>query len=464
MDVLGDTREAIAAEKLAVVQPGAPSCSASRSGRRPARAERRRRRRRRRAAATSRSRPRPPRRSSARPVDPHAAAGRHPARPARAPKRAAARDLGRRPQPRRRRLPPAAPAGPGLRARLLDPRRQAAGADARGPLRPGRHARRHGVLATAARSRQGTSPPAPNRISAMSRPFQIRSRPGTVRWPSRAPKGPSSSRAPSIFLPSSVAAATTHSVSEKLSVFALATFVLVADRRRRVRRGLFDRQNPFVIASTFGSTHDFFNSGAWLVIRNLLIFFAARLLGRDASGGSTRTRSAGSRTRGSSGVSCLLGVVVPFFGPFIYMLFRPPEYLDDVRERELEIKAMEDRLVKRDLHCPVCRTEVDSSFLVCPICTTKLKQACVTCKQPLEALWQVCPYCETPVEPTAVALPQFESRRRRRARVAIVPLRGDGAHADPDQAGRRPAQARRRDPRAHRGARLRGRAAASCSR
>ena len=32
MDVLGDTREAIAAEKLAVVQPGAPSCSPRRSG------------------------------------------------------------------------------------------------------------------------------------------------------------------------------------------------------------------------------------------------------------------------------------------------------------------------------------------------------------------------------------------------------------------------------------------------
>ena len=30
--------------------------------------------------------------------------------------------------------------------------------------------------------------------------------------------------------------------------------------------------------------------------------------------------------------------------PLIYMLFRPPEYLEDVRERELEIKAMEKRL------------------------------------------------------------------------------------------------------------------------
>jgi hypothetical protein len=112
----------------------------------------------------------------------------------------------------------------------------------------------------------------------------------------------------------------------------------------------------------------------------------------------------------------MLGVIVPFLGVFVYMLFRPPEYLEDVRERELEIKAMEDRLSKRDLHCPVCRSEVDISFLVCPICTTKLKQACVNCKQPLEALWQVCPYCETQVEPTAVALPTLEPPRRRRAR------------------------------------------------
>ncbi len=90
--------------------------------------------------------------------------------------------------------------------------------------------------------------------------------------------------------------------------------------------------------------------------------------------------------------------LVPYIGPLVYMLFRPPEYLEDVRERELEIKAMEDRLSRRDLVCPVCRSEVDSSFLVCPICTTKLRQACVNCRAPLEALWQVCPYCETPIE------------------------------------------------------------------
>jgi hypothetical protein len=169
-----------------------------------------------------------------------------------------------------------------------------------------------------------------------------------------------------------------------------------------------------VIASTW---HDFFSSGTWLVIRNLLIFFGVVFwiatlawIWKDA-----RRRI---EDPWVVGVSVLVGVVVPFFGPFIYMLFRPPEYLEDVRERELEIKAMEERLARRDLHCPVCRSEVDASFLVCPICTTKLKQSCVSCKQPLEALWQVCPYCETPVEPAALGdLPrlQTQSSRRRRA-------------------------------------------------
>ena len=36
-----------------------------------------------------------------------------------------------------------------------------------------------------------------------------------------------------------------------------------------------------MIASTFGGVHDFFSSGTWQVIRNLLIFF---MLGQNAPG------------------------------------------------------------------------------------------------------------------------------------------------------------------------------------
>jgi predicted amidophosphoribosyltransferase len=48
--------------------------------------------------------------------------------------------------------------------------------------------------------------------------------------------------------------------------------------------------------------------------------------------------------------------------------------------------------------CPVCRADVEPTFLACPVCTTKLKSACRRCKAPLEPLWQMCPYCETPVD------------------------------------------------------------------
>jgi hypothetical protein len=153
---------------------------------------------------------------------------------------------------------------------------------------------------------------------------------------------------------------------------------------------------PFLAATPF---QDFFDSGLWLVIRNLTLFFigvfwlaTAYWVYKDA------------RRRIEDGVlvaiATVLGLVPPFLGPIIYLFFRPPEYIEDVRERELEIKAMEDRLSSRDLHCPVCRAGVDQSFLVCPVCTTRLKQACVNCGQPLEALWQMCPHCATPVGPS----------------------------------------------------------------
>ena len=164
---------------------------------------------------------------------------------------------------------------------------------------------------------------------------------------------------------------------------------------------------------------DFFSAGTWAVIRNLSIFFVGVFW---LSVAFWVLKDARRRIEDPwlVGMATVLGLFPPFVGALIYMLFRPPEYLDDVRERELEIKAMEHRLSSRgELHCPVCRAEVEPSFLVCPVCTTRLRQSCGNCKQPLEALWQVCPYCETPVEPAAVELGKTQSltppRRERSA-------------------------------------------------
>jgi RNA polymerase subunit RPABC4/transcription elongation factor Spt4 len=156
-----------------------------------------------------------------------------------------------------------------------------------------------------------------------------------------------------------------------------------------------------VIASTFSGVHDFFHSSTWYVIRNLAIFFVVVFWVATIY---WVYKDARRRIEDTLIVWVVTAIgVVPFIGPVIYMLFRPPEYLEDVRERELEIKAMEKRLGARDLRCPVCRAEVDEEFLVCPVCTTKLRQACANCHRPLEAAWQVCPYCETPIAPDADA-------------------------------------------------------------
>jgi len=157
-----------------------------------------------------------------------------------------------------------------------------------------------------------------------------------------------------------------------------------------------------VIAADNG-IFDFFSHSTWTVIRNLTVLFlgvfwlsVAFWVYKDA------------RRRIDDpwlvGMAAVLGLFPPFVGALIYMLFRPPEYLEDVREREL--KAMEERLSRRDLHCPVCRADVDPAFLICPVCTTRLRQSCRNCKAPLEALWQICPYCETPVLASPVELDQ----------------------------------------------------------
>jgi hypothetical protein len=102
----------------------------------------------------------------------------------------------------------------------------------------------------------------------------------------------------------------------------------------------------------------------------------------------------------------------PFVGTIVYMIVRPPEYLDDVRERELEMQAAEARLAELGYHlCPHCDYEVERDYLRCPNCMRKLKDSCVACSRPLDPSWQVCPFCEAEVGAPAPA-PRRTRRRR----------------------------------------------------
>jgi double zinc ribbon protein len=105
----------------------------------------------------------------------------------------------------------------------------------------------------------------------------------------------------------------------------------------------------------------------------------------------------------------------PFVGTIVYMILRPPEYLEDVRERELEMQAAEARLHQLDqMLCPHCDYRVERDFVRCPSCLRKLKERCTNCSRPLDQAWTICPYCEADVP----GVPAPRSRRRRTAAVA----------------------------------------------
>ncbi len=102
----------------------------------------------------------------------------------------------------------------------------------------------------------------------------------------------------------------------------------------------------------------------------------------------------------------------PFVGTVIYVILRPPEYIEDVHERELEVQAAEARLHELGQGlCPHCDYRIERDFVRCPSCLRKLKERCVSCQRPLDQAWTICPYCETEV-PGAIAPPRRQRRRR----------------------------------------------------
>jgi RNA polymerase subunit RPABC4/transcription elongation factor Spt4 len=90
--------------------------------------------------------------------------------------------------------------------------------------------------------------------------------------------------------------------------------------------------------------------------------------------------------------------VFPFVGTVIYTILRPPEFLEDREERELELRAAELRLRQLiDQACPHCEYPIERDYLRCPNCERRLRNPCRKCTRPLDPKWGVCPYCETEV-------------------------------------------------------------------
>ena len=123
----------------------------------------------------------------------------------------------------------------------------------------------------------------------------------------------------------------------------------------------------------------------------------------------------------------------PYLGTAIYAIVRPPEYLEDAHERELEIRAAELRVRQlTELTCPNCEYPVEKNYLRCPNCQRRLKDPCPTCGKPVDPRWALCPYCERPSPSGATARPRRRATQRRgpAARPALgAPARGRAGRA-----------------------------------
>jgi hypothetical protein len=171
----------------------------------------------------------------------------------------------------------------------------------------------------------------------------------------------------------------------------------------------------------FGITNSTLNTAAQLVLLAFVVLWLALVWYTFAD----------ARRRIDDGllIACatLAAIIFPYLGTFVYMVVRPPEYLEDVRERELEMQAAEARLLSADYAlCPHCDAAVGRDFLRCPHCMRKLRDSCGTCAKPLDPDWLLCPYCEAEIAGVTPA-----RRRRRRGE--------DGEDAAPAEYDEQPA-------------------------
>jgi hypothetical protein len=130
-----------------------------------------------------------------------------------------------------------------------------------------------------------------------------------------------------------------------------------------------------------------------------------------------------------------LASFIPYLGTAVYAIVRPPEFLEDAHERELEIKAAELRVRQLTEHaCSNCGFPAEKDFLRCPECQRRLKHPCPSCGKPVDPKWALCPYCEEP-------LPAGQKQRRRKR----AP-RKEAAKKEPPKPKRQPQRSPTREP------------------
>ena len=180
----------------------------------------------------------------------------------------------------------------------------------------------------------------------------------------------------------------------------------------------------------FGITNDGLNLAVNLVILFLIVLWLALV--------AWTFLDARRRIQDPVLIACATAAsLFPFVGTVVYSILRPPEFLADQRERELEIRASELRVRQlEESSCPNCEHPVERTFLRCPNCRARIKDPCESCGKPIDPRWVICPYCETPTK-AAVASPQRRASSR-------PPSEGRGSsRTGSSRAASRPTRAKR---------------------
>jgi hypothetical protein len=140
----------------------------------------------------------------------------------------------------------------------------------------------------------------------------------------------------------------------------------------------------------FGITNDGLNLFVNLVVLFLVVVWIALIVWTYLD---ARRRLEDPVLIGASTVASFF----PFVGTIVYSILRPPEFLEDAHERELDIRASELRVRQlEEASCPNCGFPIERSYLRCPSCRARVKDPCESCGKPIDPRWALCPYCEAP--------------------------------------------------------------------
>ncbi len=157
----------------------------------------------------------------------------------------------------------------------------------------------------------------------------------------------------------------------------------------------------------FGITNSGLNLAATLVLLLLIVLWLALIVYTFLD---ARRRIADPFLVGCATIASFF----PYIGTAVYTIVRPPEFLEDAHERDLEIKAAELRVRQlRESSCPNCEYPIEKNYLRCPNCQRRLKDPCPTCGEPVDPRWGLCPYCETAL--AGERRQQAQGQRRRPA-------------------------------------------------